>query len=111
MIGSGAVGCEYLKIFSLMGAGTGPNSNIVVTDNDNIEISNLNRQFLFRRKDIGKSKSKIACDKIKIKFKEINLEPLQLEVCEQNESYFTNNFWKNQNFILMAVDNLVLNEV
>ena len=106
LIGSGAVGCEYLKILSLMGAGTGTNSKIVVTDNDNIEISNLNRQFLFRRKDIGKSKSKIACDKIKIKFKEINLEPLQLEVCEQNESYFTNNFWKNQNFILMAVDNL-----
>ena len=106
LIGSGAVGCEYLKNLSLMGAGTGPNSKIVVTDNDNIEISNLNRQFLFRRKDIGKSKSKIACEKIKMKYKEMNLEPLQLEVCEQNKSYFTNQFWKNQDFILMAVDNL-----
>ena len=42
-----------------MGAGSGPNSKIIVTDNDNIEISNLNRQFLFRNKDIGKQKSKI----------------------------------------------------
>ena len=106
LIGSGAVGCEYLKILSLMGAGRGPNSKIIVTDNDNIEISNLNRQFLFRRKDIGKSKSQVVCEKIKKKFKEINLEPFQLEVCEKNESFFNNQFWKKQDFILMAVDNL-----
>ena len=89
-----------------MGVGTGKNSKIIVTDNDNIEISNLNRQFLFRKKDIGQSKSKIACEKIKNKFREINIESLQLEVSEQNEAYFNHKFWKNQDFILMAVDNL-----
>jgi len=31
------------------------------TDNDNVEISNLNRQFLYRKKDIEKSKSACAC--------------------------------------------------
>ena len=31
-----------------------------MTDNDNIEISNLNRQFLFRKDDVSKSKSKYA---------------------------------------------------
>ena len=106
LIGSGAVGCEYLKILSLMGVGSGKNSKIIVTDNDNIEISNLNRQFLFRKKDIGQSKSKIACEKIKNKYKDINIESLQLEVCEKNEVYFNNKFWKKQDFILMAVDNL-----
>ena len=106
LIGSGAVGCEYLKILSLMGVGTGKNSKIIVTDNDNIEISNLNRQFLFRKKDIGQSKSKIACEKIKNKFREINIESLQLEVSEQNEAFFNHKFWKNQDFILIAVDNL-----
>ena len=106
LIGSGAVGCEYLKILFLMGVGTGKNSKIIVTDNDNIEISNLNRQFLFRKNDIGQSKSKIACERIKNKFREINIESLQLEVSEQNEQYFTNNFWKKQDFILIAVDNL-----
>ena len=36
--------------------------NIAVTDNDNIEVSNLNRQFLFRHNNIGDSKSKVACE-------------------------------------------------
>jgi molybdopterin/thiamine biosynthesis adenylyltransferase len=31
----------------------------MITYNDLIETSNLNRQFLFRNKDIGKLKSKI----------------------------------------------------
>ena len=48
MIGAGALGCEYLKAFALMGLGCGPGGQVCVTDNDNIEISNLNRQFLFR---------------------------------------------------------------
>ena len=36
-----------------------------MTDNDNIEISNLNRQFLFKKEHIGKSKSKIASEEIR----------------------------------------------
>ena len=38
----------------------------MATDNDLIETSNLNRQFLFRNKDIGKPKSKIASEQAKI---------------------------------------------
>ena len=49
MVGAGALGCEYLKAFSLMGLGCGPKGSVTVTDNDNIEVSNLNRQFLFRQ--------------------------------------------------------------
>lgn len=48
MVGCGALGCEYLKNFALMGVACGPKGLITVTDNDNIELSNLNRQFLFR---------------------------------------------------------------
>ena len=36
-------------MFALMGVGTHGKGKIVCTDDDNIEISNLNRQFLFRR--------------------------------------------------------------
>ena len=44
VVGCGALGCEYLKNFALLGVGTGPQGQIVVTDNDRIEVSNLNRQ-------------------------------------------------------------------
>ena len=61
MVGAGALGCEYLKAFALMGVGCNDDGLVAVTDNDNIEVSNLNRQFLFRKANIGHSKSKTAC--------------------------------------------------
>ena len=60
MIGAGALGCEYAKAFALMGLGCGEGGNVRITDNDNIEVSNLNRQFLFRKQHVGKSKSECA---------------------------------------------------
>ena len=48
MVGAGALGCEYIKAFALMGLGCNTGGHVGVTDNDNIEVSNLNRQFLFR---------------------------------------------------------------
>lgn len=52
-VGAGAIGCELLKNFALMGLGAGEGGQITVTDMDFIERSNLNRQFLFRSQDIG----------------------------------------------------------
>ncbi|KAK0242946.1 ubiquitin activating enzyme [Armillaria nabsnona] len=60
LVGSGAIGCEMLKNWSMMGLATGPEGAIQVTDLDTIEKSNLNRQFLFRPKDIGKFKAEVA---------------------------------------------------
>lgn len=56
VIGAGALGCEFIKMFALMGLST-KGGKLSVTDDDNIEISNLNRQFLFRKKHVGKNKS------------------------------------------------------
>ena len=52
MVGCGAIGCEMLKNFALLGIGSGDNGLITITDNDLIEKSNLNRQFLFRPQHI-----------------------------------------------------------
>ena len=60
LVGAGAIGCEMLKNWSMIGLGSGPNGAIYVTDLDTIEKSNLNRQFLFRAKDLGNFKSAVA---------------------------------------------------
>ena len=60
MVGAGAIGCELLKNFAMVGLGTGESGKIIVTDPDHIENSNLNRQFLFREKHISKPKSLTA---------------------------------------------------
>lgn len=44
VVGAGAIGCELLKNFAMMGVGAGPDGQIYVTDMDLIEKSNLNRQ-------------------------------------------------------------------
>ena len=67
MVGAGATGCEFLKNFAMMGLCTSDeNSKFIVTDNDSIEISNLSRQFLFRKKDVGTSKAITASNSVKI---------------------------------------------
>ena len=54
IIGAGALGCEIMKILALMGASTEKNANIILTDNDSIELSNLNRQFFLKKNILEK---------------------------------------------------------
>lgn len=50
-VGAGAIGCELLKNFAMVGLAAGE-GEVIVTDMDTIEKSNLNRQFLFRPSDV-----------------------------------------------------------
>jgi ubiquitin-activating enzyme E1 len=105
MIGAGALGCEFLKEFALMGIST-KNGLTTVTDNDNIEISNLNRQFLFRRENVNHPKSKTACKVVKQMNADYNCKDLQLYVAPETENIFDDKFWTSQDFIINAVDNI-----
>lgn len=51
-MGAGGIGCELLKNLLLTGFG-----EIHIIDLDTIDLSNLNRQFLFRFEHIKKSKA------------------------------------------------------
>lgn len=80
VIGAGALGCEFIKMFALMGVSTEGKGRLYCTDDDNIEISNLNRQFLFRREHVGSNKCEVACRSGKKINGDVRYESLRLKV-------------------------------
>jgi len=106
LIGAGALGCEYMKGLALMGACTSKKGCLYNTDNDHIEATNLNRQFLYRYKDINHPKSEVAAEAIKKMNKEFNVVHYTDLVCDMTENKFDNKFWEQKDLIIGAVDNM-----
>lgn len=108
LVGSGAIGCEMLKNWALMGLGSGPEGKIFVTDNDSIEKSNLNRQFLFRPKDVGNQKSEVAAAAVISMNPDLtgHIEAKQDKVGPETENIFNDAFWKQLDFVTNALDNV-----
>ena len=93
MVGAGALGCEFLKGLSLMGVSTA--GQTVVTDDDTIEISNLSRQFLFRRADVKHGKSERATAAARVFNPEFQVVDREERVNWENEVIFNDAFWNS----------------
>ncbi len=106
IVGAGALGCELMKIFALIGASTEENSNIILADNDSIELSNLNRQFFFNKKHIGKNKAVICCQEAKKINPNLNCIAVDKLVNQYTEDIFTDDFWSHLDIVILAVDNV-----
>jgi len=106
MVGAGALGCELMKAFALMGVGCGAGGLVSCTDNDSIEPSNLNRQFLFRNHHIGKQKSECATEVAKGMNSDFNFKAYTTKVGEETEDLFNDKFWESIDFVVNAVDNV-----
>lgn len=108
LVGAGAIGCEMLKNWSMIGLGSGPNGAIYVTDLDTIEKSNLNRQFLFRAKDLGDFKSVVAAAAVA----EMNpalkghIECRQDPVGPDTENVYGERFFASIDGVTNALDNV-----
>ncbi|MCQ2821306.1 MAG: ThiF family adenylyltransferase [archaeon] len=96
VVGAGGLGCEILKNLALCGV-----KNIYVVDLDTIELSNLNRQFLFRQADIGKYKAEVAAEYIKKKYPDINIKSSIKKV-----QAFTDDFFRSFHVIIGGLDNV-----
>eukprot|EP00177_Eucheuma_denticulatum_P005593 GFKZ01010164.1.p1 GENE.GFKZ01010164.1~~GFKZ01010164.1.p1 ORF type:complete len:1055 (+),score=183.69 GFKZ01010164.1:352-3516(+) len=106
VVGAGAIGCEVLKNFAMMGIGAGPEGGIVVTDMDTIEKSNLSRQFLFRDTDIGKSKSSAASGAIARMNPSVKITAHETRVGPETEAVFNDEFWESLSGVCNALDNV-----
>ena len=108
LVGAGAIGCEMLKNWALMGLGTGPRGRISVTDMDQIEKSNLNRQFLFRPTDVGKLKSECAAVAVQAMNPELGgkMTTLRDRVGPDTEGVFNEDFWMDLDGVTNALDNV-----
>lgn len=79
---------------------------IVITDMDLIEKSNLNRQFLFRPHDVQKAKAKTAANAIKKMNPEIKVTAYELRVGSETEKVFSEEFFGKLNGVANALDNV-----
>jgi ubiquitin-activating enzyme E1 len=106
LVGAGALGCEYMKLFALQGFGCGAQGKIFLVDDDKIERSNLSRQFFFRDRDIGMDKSVVAGRAAKAINPEMNLETRVMRVGWETQQIFSDNFYQGLDFIVGGVDNI-----
>lgn len=108
MIGAGAIGCELLKNYAMLGLGTGENGHIILTDPDVIEVSNLNRQFLFREQHLRKPKSTTAAAAA------IQMNPALKghifarldKIHDGTADIYSEEFYENQTIVTNALDNV-----
>lgn len=116
MVGCGAIGCEMLKNYALLGISCGRTNEdqkgkhsglITITDHDLIEKSNLNRQFLFRQTDINMAKSKVAASACRRINPDMSVVAHEFKVCAQSEKdVFNDEFFGEQDLCVNALDNV-----
>lgn len=105
IVGAGAIGCEHLKNFAMAGIGGGT-GEIIITDMDLIEKSNLNRQFLFRPHNVQQSKSQCAAKAIRAMNKDINVTAHENRVGAETENVYNDEFFEKLDGVANALDNV-----
>ncbi|XP_041130083.1 ubiquitin-like modifier-activating enzyme 1 [Polyodon spathula] len=106
MVGAGALGCELLKNFAMIGLAAGEGGNITVTDMDSIEKSNLNRQFLFRQGDVTKLKSETAALAIRKMNPSLHISAHQNRVGPETEHIYGHEFFSGLDGVVTALDSV-----
>ena len=96
VIGAGGLGCPLMLYLAYSGVG-----NLGIVDNDRVEISNLSRQVLFTKKDLGKLKIIVSKNFIKRINKKILVKTFLKKINKEN----IHKIAKNYDFICDGTDN------
>ena len=96
VIGAGGLGCPLMLYLAYSGIG-----NLGIADNDKVDLSNLSRQVLFTRKDLGKFKVSVSKNFISKINKKIKIKTFIKKIDEKN----IENIAKNYDFICDGTDN------
>lgn len=112
----GAIGCEMIKNWAMMGVScpsNSPNSSrnstkgvTYVTDMDRIEKSNLSRQFLFRNSDINQPKSTTAARAVTHMNPSFHAVAYENKVAPETEYLFNDDFFEGLDMVCTALDNV-----
>jgi len=100
VVGAGGIGCELVKNLVLMGF-----SNLRVIDLDTIDYSNLNRQFLFRKEHVDRSKAEVAREAV-FKFPHDPALKIHAEKANIKEAKFSFDVFKSFDIVLNGLDNV-----
>lgn len=98
MVGAGGIGCELLKNLVLTGFG-----EIHVVDLDTIDLSNLNRQFLFRHEHIKQPKAIVAKQSAAKFNPKVKIEAYHANI---KDAQFTKTWFKSFDIVFNALDNM-----
>ncbi|KJA18252.1 hypothetical protein HYPSUDRAFT_205501 [Hypholoma sublateritium FD-334 SS-4] len=98
LVGAGGIGCELLKNIVLTGFG-----KITLLDLDTIDISNLNRQFLFKKNDVKQSKALVAAQTAGAFNPNVRIIPMHDNI---KEPQYDIQWFQQFNIVLNALDNL-----
>jgi ubiquitin-like 1-activating enzyme E1 B len=98
IVGAGGIGCEILKNLAMIGC-----KEIDLIDLDTIDVSNLNRQFLFRPEHVGQPKAVIAAKAAETFNPDIKVNAFHDNI---KSARFNTSYFSRFDVVLNALDNL-----